>query len=336
MRGSIKSQITAVLKHCTRIGMSRHEAKIKHGGKSPFIHSFGTLDKVTHRLWPLQDWLKNLRIRDLEALDDALVAAYLADRFDHHLRNGSARKTFQTEVSALGNLERGLTLFSASHRTPPRVYDFSLARKSAAKQAKGLPLKTGRYSNRATSDPLALIKALPTKRHQLMAYLQLYCGCRCEGVGAPRRKPSGNVFFSMKNFQDIDGTMLARELDPVTGLLMQPLWTKEKGGKMAQKLCPLWLADAVMEWCIEHSEGLGDAYETYLGAINHAMKETGQYVRGKGTHSLRFSFAQARYAACIFPNGETFGHGMCDESAKLQVSNEMSHNRPDITESYLK
>ncbi len=336
MRGSIKNQISAVLKYCTRIGMSRHEAKIQYGGASPFIHSLGTLDKITHRLWPLQGFLKNMQIQSLEILDNELVGAYLANRFDHHLRSGNARKTFQTEVSAMGNLERGLTFFSASHRTPSRTYDFSLARKEAAKQAKGLPLKTGCYSNRATSDPLALIKALPTKRHQLMAYLQLYCGCRCEGVGAPRRKPSGNVFFSMKNFQDIDGITLVRELDPVTGLLMQPLWTKEKGGKIAQKLCPLWLADAVMEWCKEHPEGLGDNYETYLAAINRAMKVTGQYVRGKGTHSLRFSFAQARYAACIFPMGDALEHGMCDESAKLRVSKEMSHNRPDITESYLK
>lgn len=39
MRGSLKVQIGAALKCCTRIGTSRHDAKLQHGGRSPYIHA---------------------------------------------------------------------------------------------------------------------------------------------------------------------------------------------------------------------------------------------------------------------------------------------------------
>lgn len=333
MRGSIKTQISAALKCCARIGMSRHEQKQKHGGKSPFIHSVGTLDKVIHRLWPLQSWLQNQGLKDLELLTNDLVQAYLEDRFTHHATNGNARKTFQVEISAMGNLERGLGFFSQEKRSVPMSYDFSIARKHAAKLARKLPKTTASYTNRALAEPLELIAALEFPHHRLMAMLQLYCGCRTEGVGAPRRHAPDKNLLTMKNFQDEDGQLIPQQADPVTGVTVQPFWTKEKGGKLATKFCPIPLAKDVMTWLKAHPKGLGDRYERYLAAINKAMLQTGQYNRGRGTHSLRFCFAQQRYIACIFPFA---CEGMGDEEAKLQVSHEMSHNRPDITRGYLR
>lgn len=333
MRGSIKTQISAALKCCVRIGISRHEQKQKYGGKSPFIHSMGTLDKVTHRLWPLQPWLKNQGLKDIELLTNDLVQAYLQDRFTHHSANNNARKTFQVEISAMGNLERGLSFFSQEKRNESMSYDFSNARKHAAKLARKLPKATASYASRALAEPLELIEALEQPQHRLMAMLQLYCGCRTEGVGAPRRHAPDKNLLTMKNFQDENGQCIPQQADPVTGVTVQPFWTKEKGGKIATKYCPVPLAKEVMAWLKVHPKGFGDKYERYLAAINKAMRQTGQYSKGRGTHSLRFCFAQQRYMACILPST---GGGMGDEEAKLQVSHEMSHNRPDITRGYLK
>lgn len=327
LRGSIKPQITAALKCCCKIKESRHLQKQLHGGKSPYIHSLDTFDKTARRLWPLRDWLKARGIGDIEVLTDSLVKEYLEHRLAYHLHTGNSRQTFKVEVAALGNLERGLTLFSKQQRAVPLQYDFSTARKSFTAKARRLPRTTSEYENRALPDPLALIANLENPQHRLMAALQHHCGCRTEGVGAPERDYPGGNPLRRENFSGTDSTLLPTQKDPVTGEPVHPFWTKEKGGKMAWKYCPLTLTKEILDWLETHPEGLRKAYPAYLTAINAAMKETGQSVRGRGTHALRFNFAQRRYHQCVMI-------GMGDEAAKLLVSREMSHNRPDITEGY--
>ena len=327
MRGSLKNQITAALKCCCKFKESRHLAKQQHDGRSPFIHSLGTFDKAAHRLWPLRDWLKERGIRDLELLDGELIWEYLKERLAYHIANGNSRQSFKVEVSALGNLERGLTLFSKKHRALPRKYDFADARGAFSTDVRLLPRQTSAYENRALPAPEILIEALSEERHKLMASLQLHSGCRAEGVGAPQREGLGGNPLKRENFMSVDAVPLLPLCDPVTGQAVQTFWTREKGGKVAWKYCPVPLADQVLSWIGEHPEGLRESYPVYLAAINKAMRDTGQYVRGRGTHALRFNFAQRRYGQCI-----TAGFG--DEEAKRLVSMEMSHNRPDITEGY--
>lgn len=327
MRGSIKTQITAALKCCTKIKESRHLQKQLHGGKSPYIHSMGTFDRTARRLWPLQGWLKARGINDIELLTNELVKEYLDCRLTYHIDKGNSRQTFKVEVAALGNLERGLTQFAQQHRARPITYDFSRARKSFTAKARQLAKATSEYESRALPDPLALIAALEEPHHKLMAALQYHCGCRAEGVGAPQRDFPGGNPLTLQNFTGPDGKLLPTRKDPVTGEMVRPFWTKEKGGKVAWKYCPAALAKRVLEWLAAHPEGLCDSYSVYLAAVNKAMTETGQSVRGRGTHALRFNFAQRRYRQCV-------AAGMGDEEAKRLVSREMSHNRPDITEGY--
>ncbi|MCC8195188.1 MAG: hypothetical protein LIP28_11145 [Deltaproteobacteria bacterium] len=327
MRGSLKTQITAALKCCTRIKESRHKQKQLNHGRSPFIHSMGTFDKTARRLWPLHAWLGSRGVKDLELLTDDLVRRYLDDRLAYHLERGNSRQAFKVEVAALGNLERGLNLFSARHRAAPVRYDFSKARSSFTGRARKLPRATSEYESRALSDPMALIAALEEPHHKLMAALQYHCGCRTEGVGAPRRDYPGGNPLKKENFAGAEGRLLPTQKDPVTGERVRPFWTKEKGGKVAWKYCPEALAREVLRWIEGHPEGLGESYAVYLAAVNKAMRETCQTVRGRGTHALRFNFARRRYKQCLLA-------GMGDEEAKRFVSQEMSHNRPDITEGY--
>lgn len=327
MRGSLRTQITTALKSCCRIGESRHRSKQIHGGKSPYVHAVGTFNKVAQRLWPLKPCLLQRGIRDLELLSGDLAHEYLEERLRHHLDQGNSRQSFKVEVAALGNLERGLNMFSEKFRSPAVLYDFSCARKAFTHMAKILPPRTSTFDSRALPEPWAVIAALEEPQHRLMASLQLQCGCRTEGVGAPQREYPGGNPLMLSNFKDEDDQILLPEVDPITGTTGKFFWTREKGGKVAWKFCPLDLAQAVEAWLNVHPEGLQSTYRAYLHALNRAMQKTGQFVPGRGTHALRFCFAQRRYHECILA-------GLGDEEAKLHVSREMSHARPIVTQGY--
>lgn len=316
----------AALKTITWIGTSRHEAKLAMGGRSDFIHSVGTLEKNFRRLQPIGRWLKSQGVKDLEQINSIQVEEYLALRLGHHLQSGNARGTFRQELSALAALECGLEELSSRLRNDSRKYDFREQREKASRWASQLPIKTSLYRNRAIIDDESFLSAIASERHWLMARLQLEAGCRAEGVGAPRK---GENPFTMANLCVYGISQIESNCpDPVTGKIVRPIWTIEKGGKLAEKYCSVDLAETLSAY-LKKNGALHDSYENYLGAINSALQATSQAAKGKGTHALRFAFAQRRYLECI-------RYGFVDEQAKLQVSKEMSHNRPDITEHYLR
>ena len=328
MKGSLRTQLTGIIKASCRFGQSRHQAKKEHGGKSPFIHSVGSFEKIIRRLWPLLDWLMENGIKDIEALNDLLLMCYLEARLVYHLEKGNACHTFQAELSALAKLETCLNAFSGIHRSSPRKYDFSDPLKEFRKRVRTLGKKE-RSQSRALPRPLELIACLDNPRHTLMAEFQLHTGCRTEGIGAPQRDYPGSNRLRPENFmQPEGGDILTPVPDPITRQPVHRFWTVEKGGKLAWKHCPLPLAERFFQYCETHPEGLTDKYTAYLKALNKAMKLTGQDGNGRGTHSLRFNFAQTRYLNCMHS-------GMGDEEAKLFVSREMSHSRPSVTGGYL-
>ena len=329
MHGSLKTLLTAIIRAGCRFGHSRHKSKRDFDGSSPFLHSIGSFDRVIHRLWPLIRWMQEHGVDSFESLDYLAILQYLSDRLSYHLSKDNDRHTFQVELSALANLERCLTLFYSQHRATPTEYDFSQALKTYRSLARTIP-KKDREVSRALPRPMDVIACLEIPKHILMAEIQYRCGCRAEGVGAPQREYPGSNRLSLDNFMlpASGGEILPVLPDPITRLPVYRFWTIEKGGKLAWKHCPLPLGQKFFQYCSDNPEGLTERYPVYLTALNKAMKETDQYEKGRGTHSLRFAFAQNRYLACV-------NSGMGDEAAKLFVSREMSHNRPDVTGEYL-
>jgi len=327
MRGSLNNQIMAALKQITKVGHSRHQAKIENEGRSPFIHSVGTLDKTFQRLRPLAYWLCLREVRNLEDLNSQMLCRYLDHRLEHHQARGNCRKTFQAELSALMALGRALSVFSQTHRKCPAAYDFSPVREIFARQVKNLSVRTSSYVNRSIQNPMNVISRIESPKHKLMARLQWEAGCRAEGVGAPQR---GHNPLLLENFANPEtGERFGIASDPVTGQPAAPLWTKEKGGKTAYKYCSPGLSSD-LELYFKHSgpKGLSDSYHHYLKAVNDALVKSGEAAKGRGTHGFRYAFAQRRYSECLRAK-------YTDEQAKYLVSQEMSHNRADITETYL-
>lgn len=326
MRGSGYQQLMTLLRLMTRIGVSRHTVKLKLNGLSPYIHSAGTLDKIFQRLRPLIRWLWSHGIRDLELLSPSLIQLYLKGRLEHHTKAGNCRQSYLVELSAIATLERCLNVFSLYHRGSKNTYKFNKQRKEASLLAKGLPRKSPSHRCRAIPDPLKTIEQIKITKHRLMAQLQWESGCRTEGVGAPRR---GSNPFSKANFYDPEtGKDLGFIPDPVTNEIMAPLWTVEKGGKLAFKFCSPNTRKRLLSFLTSDEDKLEEGYCNYLRSINKALALSNQAGKGIGTHGFRFAFARRRYKECL-------RNGYTDEQAKHLVSQEMSHNRADITETYL-
>ncbi|MFH1914410.1 MAG: hypothetical protein ABIK45_09075 [Pseudomonadota bacterium] len=326
MRGSLYQQLMTLLRLISVIGQSRHEAKQTYGGSSPFIHAVGTLDKTFQRLRPLVRWLREHGIKDLEQVRPDMVQCYLKDRLAHHVLAGNCRQSYLVELSALAALERALTDFCFFYRNGATGYDFKRQRKRASREAKQLPRRSPGRGSRAISAPIKAIHEIDDPKHKLMAQLQWETGCRAEGVGAPRR---GKNPFSAINFSDLTtGEDLDLIADPVTKREVAPLWTVEKGGKLAFKYCTPETKDRLMSFFTSQGTHLEDDYCKYLRSVNTALEKTNQAGKGIGTHGFRFAFARRRYNECLH-------NGYTDEQAKNLVSQEMSHNRADITETYL-
>ncbi|MBF0276105.1 MAG: hypothetical protein HQK84_12815 [Nitrospinae bacterium] len=164
--------------------------------------------------------------------------------------------------------------------------------------------------------PEELVVAIKDETHQLQARLQLESGARTEGVGAGVHS---NHCLKESNLKGL-------VKDPVTGKEVGSFTTKEKGGKVTTRYCLKETYHRLDQYIIEHGK-LKSNYKEYNASVNKAAKETNQYVRGRGTHGLRYNFAHERTFQC----GE---HGMSRSDAYQQVSKEMGHNREEITHHY--
>lgn len=325
MRGGLKYQILTAIKCIVRIGESRHEAKMEG---STGLHSISTTRVVIERCMPLRETMRELKAFDLEKLNAEVMRHHLQTRLEHHVQAGNALKTFQCELSALSKLEQALTEYSRAKRGDGAVkYDFSMIRKEYSKLAsESLARQTNPYKDRAIPNPQAVIQAIQDPTHRLQARLQLEAGIRAEGAGAPKRLANPLREINFKDPKTLQPLGLVK--DPLTGKEVAKFWTKEKGGKVAFHYCPPELKNEVLAHIREHG-GLQSKYDSYLASLNAAMKATGQAAKGRGSHALRHCYAQARYSDCV-------RHGYSDSESKQLVSYELSHNRPDITEVYLK
>ncbi|ADU61427.1 MAG: hypothetical protein KUA35_09340 [Pseudodesulfovibrio sp.] len=329
MRGSIIRQCGDALQTITRIGESRHEAKaVGEVG----IYSTNTRHITGQRLLPLQGFCKDHGIKDIERLTTANIKEYVEARLRHHMAQGNALTTFRAELSALGKLEQGLNRYFELHRADRIKYDWNQQRKEISRQAgEVLSRSTSTYRDRAFKDPQAVVNAIFDPVHRLQAQIQLEAGCRSEGVGAPSKGVKGrnNNPITMANwYEPGGGKALGVVRDPISGQNVATFWTKEKGGKVAFHFCTLRTKDAILSHIEKHGK-LESNYKQYLDSVNEAAKAVGQFHQGRGTHSLRHCFAQGRYDQAV-------RRGYSDEQAKYAVSQEMSHNRADITETYLR
>jgi len=247
------------------------------------------------------------------------MSDYLGERLACCVSKKRSRQTIETTLSALGKFAYAINQYIEKYVPGSPRLDADLIRMEFYARSRKVLRKSSKvFDNRAYPDPIRLIEHIKGSTYQLQASLQYEGGLRSEGVGAPSIR-------RLKNPLKKD-CLLGIGTDPVNGFAKGIVISKEKGGKVTEHYVSLETYRRLEEY-IEIYGTLESDYHDYLAAINEAAKATGQYALRRGSHGLKFNFAQERYFECI-------SYGLTHEQALQQTSLETSHFRLSETLNY--
>jgi len=320
MHGSIRWQVDEIFHKSgiNQIGVSKHIAKegvrqeLKSSGqqtnwhtigKEMGIHSYGTADTYREIWRMLGNYAKaEFKVRDMEKLTGEHARAFLESK----LAGGLAHKTLLLYSASIEKLEVALNGYAAQKETG-RVFSFANdigAVRTAANE------KLERFDeSRAYADPSSLAAAVGEGRYNLITAIQRESGCRVKET----------------NYMHKD-QLRGLHRDAHTGQVKGWIEVKGKGGKVRQiSVSPSTYNR--LKTVLACGKRLVFKPDGYRYELKKAAEKTDQ--RYEGSHGLRWSWAQERFQ-------ELQRHGMSYEKAMFQVSNEMGHERGDITGHYLK
>lgn len=333
MKGSAKYQIHTLWLQSgiDKIGESKHAAKdiirdlINAQGKAATwhdmgkqmgIHSFNTRDKYT-QIWrdALAFAKAEFKVRDLERLESKHIEAYLESK----VTNPDAQvkdNTFKLYSAACEKLETALNLYAEKNDTG-RSYDFCGGIEAAKLMAKEVSLE--KFSgSRAYHDPAKLIRHIGNEGYRLAAQMQYEGGARVDEIRIIQE-----VHTSAKVGEQLQGL----KPDKITGDIKGYIKVQGKGGKIRE----IGIRQATYERLQQHIAAHGafkiDA-DSYRSSLKEAAQASGQDYDKKGSHGLRWNFAQERLQ-------EIQKHGYYHEQGQVVVSQEMGHERADITMHYI-
>lgn len=268
------------------------------------VSSYKTMDAYKQTWIQLLFFLKEqFHLNDPEKIDEEHIRDFMVYKA---LERPS--KLYLARISAaLGKLETALTLYAKQKYGEDRYYDFSI-RQIVLDGARNLEMVADNYHDRAYAKPNILAGTLDRIEHRLCADIQWQSGGRLEaGILIKKEQLRGYC------------------IDPITGVTMGQIWSKEKGGRegMLMVLTPTY------NWLKEHIEEHGRFKidrQKYTADIRRTCENLG--IKGEGSHGFRYAFAQRRMK-------EYMRAGYTYEQSLQAVSLEMKHNRAIITTHYL-
>lgn len=268
------------------------------------VSSFRTMDAYKQTWIQLLFFLKEqFHLSDPEKIDEEHIRDFMVYKTLEY-----PSKLYLARISAaLGKLETVLTLYAMQKYGEERYYDFSI-RQTVLDGARNLEMVADNYHDRAYQRPDIVANSLSQPSFILAADIQWMSGGRIESVGIIRA-------------EQLRGYCI----DPITGVTMGQIWSKEKGGRegMLMVLTPTY------NWLKEYIDKYGRFKidrQKYTTDIRRTCEHLG--IKGEGSHGFRYAFAQRRMK-------EYMKAGYTYEQSLQAVSLELKHNRASITTHYL-
>jgi integrase len=276
-------------------------------GKKTGIFSYSTADAYRDVWKQVGKHLKaEFKIKDMEKLEGQHIQSFLEKKIEEDV----SLNTFAQYASACEKLESSLRGFAEKTQTG-REYFFSDSIKITRDDAH---VMLERFDgSRAYDSPGELISNISDKTHQIIARMQYESGARI----------SECTYLNETNLRGITH-------DLVTGKEKGCIYVeKAKGGINGEKFMS---KETYLAFEKKINEAPGGIFKFKMkeyreGLKNAAGKSKQQYT---GSHGLRWNFARDRFQEVQRDGNQTYDQALC------QVSNEMFHQRADITRHYLK
>ena len=306
MRGNINYQVHQVFKEIISFGQSKHEAKAEaradgantwhEVGKELGIYSYATADQY-------RDIAKDLMNYTREQFGfkdiEKLSSEHIQAYLENKIAEGVRYSTFQKYAAALEKLEVALNQYAQSHNTGNQ-YSFDI--QDVRQQASEVLERS--QATRAYEDPKALIENIQNSDYKIIAQAQHEGGFRISELN----------HISEKNFKDNNTFRV------ISG----------KGGK--DREVPLSKETyQSLKSLLDKADKSDGKYKFNMNDYRNTLKEAAQASNQDytGSHGLRWNFAQEKFME-LQREGRTY------EQALQEVSNLLGHERPDITEHYLR
>ena len=301
-----KIMIDDVLHFVNAIGVSKAAYRLETGLKSENnraysdkIHSFGSNNNFESFLkdfakYARDNGFQNSKLR-LDKLTGDVFKSYLKDKIETKDIN---RHTVSNLVSQAEKLSLALQKLSLQKNNKESIFANKSQLIDIKKELRPLARKSI-HVNRAINYDTAvkIINSISNEKSALSAGLQLQKGLReAEATKIKNWQVSDNLTIQTKGGMKLDKTI-----------------DKETLTKLENHIAK--------DGSFQNSR---NSYETNL---KKAFKDAG--VKYKGTHTLRYTFAQKSYI-------DKIESGMDARTALKAVSAELGHHRPDITLHYLK
>lgn len=316
MRGSMVYQVTQIFNKSKilQVGRSKHAAKSaarKNGartwadmGKSLAIYSYKTAESYKDTWHQFANFCKvKFNLMDIEKTSAEHVQAYLVYR----IGNGIAIATFAKEASALSKLENALNLYADRYATGNQ-YDFRKGISSVTKEARLVLPKADPHRSYPFVD--VILGNIGNEKHRVAAQTQLLSGARIHEISLIKI-----------------GQLRGIGHDDDTGAQGGKIEIKGKGGKI-RELC---VTPEIYEKISDIIKSDGE-FRIDKNKYRTDMRRACEICDAEynGTHGLRWTYAQDRMAELQSVHNKTY------EEALLIVSKELGHERPDVTEHYLR
>jgi len=313
MRGSVNWQVQQVFDTVNCIGQSKHAAKedARHSGARTWeqigarigVYSYATADAYRETWRHVLEYAKSeYGVKDLERLTKEHVVAYLESKIE----DGVLRATFDQYAAACAKLEQALSKF-AKEKESGKVYAFDL---QAVRALAASELGGRSELSRAYSDSDRLVSAVQGDQHALAAAIQRESGARIKEVSLIKR-------------EQLRGLRPDRISEQLKGWIE----IRGKGGKIRELAMRPETYHRLEASIALHNGRFAIVGDRYRADLKQAALGTSQSYQG--SHGLRWSWAQGRH-------DQLQRDGMTYEQSLTCVSQEMGHERADITEHYLK
>jgi integrase len=320
LRGNINWQVQEIFNKSgiNQIGNSKHSVKetIRSTlnsqnqsvtwhkiGKEIGIYSYSTADAYRDVWKQIGEYIKSeFKIKDFEIINGNHIQSFLESK----IVDGIAHSTFMQYAAACEKLESALNGY-AGYKDSGKNYNFSEYISNTRSDAHNILERFD--GSRAYDAPQSLINNIQNEKHKLAALMQYESGARINEI-------------SLIKHDQLNGS----QPDNITGEMKGYIEIEGKGGKENTIALNLDTYQKLENYIQNDGEFRIDK-DDYRDNLKEVSEKTEQDYNG--SHGLRWSFAQERFQ-------DVQRYGLNYEEALQIVSQELGHERSDITEHYLK